>query len=173
MAVVTRLASATLALLAVLAVIVAALALAFAAAKAEAATGVERTAAVASHYGPPDEPAGQPVACGSGRMPAGVHGVAHRTLPCGTRIGTCLPDLSACIEARVTDRGPFVPGRELDFHGKTFSALAPLSVGVLHVVYRVHRVARCVPKWVHTYWRPAQGYGGAYAPTCGTRYVGG
>ncbi len=127
-----------------------------------------RIAAVASHYGPPDEPAGQPVACGRGRMPAGVHGAAHKTLPCGTRIGVCLPDLSRCVEARIVDRGPYVAGRDVDLHGLTFSAIAPLSLGVIRVVIRVQNVKRCVPKWVKTYWRPAQGLRGKYAPTCGT-----
>lgn len=126
-----------------------------------------RIAAVASHYGPPDEPAGQPVACGRGRIAAGVHGAAHKTLPCGTRIGVCLPDLSRCVEARIVDRGPYVAGRDLDLFGRTFAALAPLSVGVLPVVYRVHTVPRCVPAWVKTY-RRAGNTVGRYAPTCGT-----
>ena len=28
---------------------------------------------------------------------------------------------------------------------------------------------RCVPAWVKSYYRPAQGRDGRYAPTCGTR----
>jgi len=33
--------------------------------------------------------------------------VAHRTLPCGTRVFVCNPRTFMCAEARVGDRGPF------------------------------------------------------------------
>ncbi len=122
---------------------------------------------VASHYGPPDEPAGDPVACGAGRVPPNVHGVAHMTLPCGALLVICTAGPPRrCVEARVTDRGPYVAGRTHDLHGRTFAAVADLSRGVVAIEWRVKPVARCVPRWVHTYWRPAQGSGGRYAPTC-------
>lgn len=35
------------------------------------------------------------------------HGVAHRTLPCGTRIGVCLARTRRCTTAYVVDRGPW------------------------------------------------------------------
>ena len=34
-------------------------------------------------------------------------GVAHRTLPCGARIGICLPRTGLCTTAFVVDRGPW------------------------------------------------------------------
>lgn len=127
-----------------------------------------REPGVLSHYGPTTESTG-PVACGRGIIPAGVHGVAMRDQPCGTRIGMCLPDLSACVQARVIDYGPGILTRSHDALERTFSAIAPLSRGVVPIVWRVQPVKRCVPKWVKTYWRPAQGLAGRYAPTCGTR----
>lgn len=100
-------------------------------------------------------------------MPAGVHGAAHRWLPCGTLLAVCatVDGARRCVEARVTDKGPFVAGRTLDLHGFTFQRVAPLSRGVVAVEWRVKPAARCVPRWVGTYYRP----GGAarYAPTCG------
>lgn len=124
---------------------------------------------VMSHYGPPDEPAGEAVACGRGTIPVGVRGVAMRDLPCGTRIGMCLPDLSRCTEARVVDYGPGILSRSHDALETTFADLAPLSRGVVPIVWRAHSVKRCVPRWVKTYWRPGAGASSRYAPTCGTR----
>ncbi len=34
-------------------------------------------------------------------------GVAHRTLPCGTRVGVCLARTGRCTVAYVVDRGPW------------------------------------------------------------------
>lgn len=34
-------------------------------------------------------------------------GVAHRTLPCGTQLGVCLPRTKVCTGAYVVDRGPW------------------------------------------------------------------
>jgi rare lipoprotein A len=36
---------------------------------------------------------------------------AHRTLPFGTRLRVCL---IKCVVVRITDRGPFIKGRQLD-----------------------------------------------------------
>ena len=125
---------------------------------------------VMSHYGPPDEPVGEAVACGRGTIPPGVHGGAMRDQPCGTLVVTCLADLSRCVQWRVTDYGPGIASRSHDAHGHTFSAIAPLSRGVIPILWRVRTSKpRCVPAWVKSYWRPAQGVGGRFAPTCGTR----
>jgi hypothetical protein len=35
------------------------------------------------------------------------HGVAHRTLPCGTNLGVCLARTGLCTSAYVVDRGPW------------------------------------------------------------------
>lgn len=48
------------------------------------------------------------------------HGVAHRTLPCGTRIGVCLARTRTCIPAYVVDRGPWgTLNRKGEWHQRT------------------------------------------------------
>jgi rare lipoprotein A (peptidoglycan hydrolase) len=59
---------------------------------------------------------GHRLACG-GRMRAGQLGVAHRTLPCGTKV--TLQYHSARVTVRVIDRGPFVSGRDFDLTAAT------------------------------------------------------
>lgn len=53
--------------------------------------------------------AGGSLAC-SGRSSYGPV-VAHKTLPCGTRVRICF---HRCITAIVADRGPFIRGRDWD-----------------------------------------------------------
>lgn len=51
-----------------------------------------------------------------------VRGVAHKTLPCGTRIVLCLLRPSGtrrCVIVQVIDRGPYVAGRDLDATART------------------------------------------------------
>jgi hypothetical protein len=51
-------------------------------------------------------------------------GVAHRTLPCGTRIGLCLPRTKACTTAYVVDRGPWgALNRKGEWHSRTHRLL--------------------------------------------------
>lgn len=53
----------------------------------------------------------------SGRTASGMrvhYGVAHRTLPFGTRVHITNPSNGRSVTAVVTDRGPFVKGRTLD-----------------------------------------------------------
>ena len=63
----------------------------------------------ASWYGPGF--IGGRTACG-GRLTASVLGVAHKTLPCGTRVTFHLHGRN--VTARVIDRGPFAAGRDWD-----------------------------------------------------------
>lgn len=47
-------------------------------------------------------------------------GVAHRTLPCGTRIGICLARTGLCTAAYVVDRGPWgTLNRKGEWHART------------------------------------------------------
>jgi rare lipoprotein A len=62
----------------------------------------------ASWYGPGLW--GNLLGCG-GWLSRGTFGVAHKTLPCGTRLRLCA---GRCVTVRVIDRGPFEPGREFD-----------------------------------------------------------
>lgn len=63
---------------------------------------------LASWYGPGFY--GERLACG-GHLWYGTWGVAHRWLPCGTRITVCY---RRCVRATVIDRGPYVYSRVLD-----------------------------------------------------------
>jgi hypothetical protein len=63
----------------------------------------------ASWYGPGFY--GRRTACGT-TFSAGVMGVAHKTLPCGTRV--TLRRGTRIARVRVIDRGPFHAGREFD-----------------------------------------------------------
>ena len=48
------------------------------------------------------------------------HGVAHRTLPCGTRLGVCLARTGLCTTAFVVDRGPWgTLNRSGEWHVRT------------------------------------------------------
>lgn len=67
--------------------------------------------------------------------------VAHKTLPFGTRVRFLYdPDGDGqgyVVDARVTDRGPFIPGREWDLSPAVFERLASLSAGVIPVKWRI------------------------------------
>lgn len=63
----------------------------------------------ASYYGPGLY--GNGVACGGTLLPHTI-GVAHKTLPCGTKVK--LRYRGRAITAPVIDRGPYVPGRDYD-----------------------------------------------------------
>jgi len=63
----------------------------------------------ASYYGPGLY--GNGVACGGTLTPTTM-GVAHKTLPCGTRVK--LRYRGRTVTVPVIDRGPYVPGRDFD-----------------------------------------------------------
>jgi len=78
---------------------------------------VYRTA-VASWYGPGFY--GRLLGCG-GRLGTAQLGVAHKTLPCGTKVTVRYRGRS--IGVRVIDRGPYIAGREFDLTAATARAL--------------------------------------------------
>ena len=63
----------------------------------------------ASWYGDP-----QATACGPRFNPSDVTAVAHRTMPCGTRLIVTNPKTGATLHMVVKDRGPYVAGVHLD-----------------------------------------------------------
>jgi rare lipoprotein A len=63
----------------------------------------------ASYYGPGLY--GNGVACGGTLLP-GTMGVAHKTLPCGTKVK--LRYGGRTVTVPVIDRGPYIPGRDYD-----------------------------------------------------------
>ena len=80
--------------------------------------------AFASWYGPGLY--GNKLGCG-GTLTPGTIGVAHKTLPCGTRL--TLRYRGRSVHARVIDRGPYVGGREFDLTAATKQRLGFGSTG--------------------------------------------
>lgn len=76
-------------------------------------SGVRRVSALrpggASYFGPGLY--GNGVACG-GTLSPGTRGVAHKTLPCGTKV--TIQYGKRIVTARVIDRGPYIAGRDWD-----------------------------------------------------------
>lgn len=84
--------------------------------------------ALASWYGP--GLFGNRTACGQ-TLTAGLRGVAHKTLPCGTALTVRYRGRST--QAKVVDRGPFHGGREFDLTQATARAIGFGAVGTVHV----------------------------------------
>jgi hypothetical protein len=80
----------------------------------------------ASYFGP--GLFGGPMACG-GTLQPGTRGVAHKTLPCGTRI--TLRYRGRTVTTRVVDRGPYVGGREFDLTQATRNDLGFGDLGTV------------------------------------------
>jgi hypothetical protein len=85
----------------------------------------------ASYYGPGLWGSG--LACG-GRLTQGKLGVAHKTLPCGTKVSFTLGS-GRVVTARVIDRGPFIAGRDWDL---TAALKRKLGFGDIGAVYAAH-----------------------------------
>ncbi len=86
--------------------------------------------ALASWYGP--GLFGNALGCG-GRLHPGTVGVAHKSLPCGTRI--TLRKGSRIVRTRVIDRGPYVGAREFDLTQATKQRLGFGSTGTVQVAH--------------------------------------
>ena len=86
--------------------------------------------ALASWYGPGLY--GNALGCG-GRLSPGTIGVAHKSLPCGTRL--TLRKGSRIVRARVIDRGPYVGAREFDLTQATKQRLGFGSTGTVWVAH--------------------------------------
>jgi rare lipoprotein A len=89
----------------------------------------------ASVYGNGDGYAGRKTASG-GRMNPGALTAAHRTLPFGTRVAVVNQRNGKQVVVRITDRGPFVPGRIIDLtpagaRAIGVSGLAPVKLTVV------------------------------------------
>jgi len=83
-------------------------------------------AAGASYYGPGLY--GNGVACGGTLLP-GTLGVAHKTLPCGTKVK--LRYRGRAVTVPVIDRGPYVAGRDYDLTEATKLRLGFPGVGIV------------------------------------------
>jgi rare lipoprotein A len=86
--------------------------------------------ALASWYGPGLY--GNKLGCG-GTLTAGTLGVAHKSLPCGTRV--VLRKGTHVVRTRVIDRGPYVGSREFDLTQATKRRLRFGSTGTVLVAH--------------------------------------
>ena len=92
---------------------------------------------IASTYGEGDGFEGNRTACGQ-IFHTGVVQIAHKTLPCGTLVRVVDTATGNSVDARVTDRGPYVAGRVVDLSWGAFRQLDPTGPGLLRVdVYLV------------------------------------
>lgn len=80
----------------------------------------------ASYYGPGLY--GNGVACG-GTLSPGTMGVAHKTLPCGTKV--TIRYQGRTVTVPVIDRGPYIAGRDYDLTEATRNALGFGGVGTI------------------------------------------
>jgi rare lipoprotein A (RlpA)-like double-psi beta-barrel protein len=74
---------------------------------------------------------GKRTACGQA-MTQSLLGVAHRTLPCGTRVTFRNPANGRTITVPVVDRGPYVSGRQWDLTAGTCAALGHCYTGTIY-----------------------------------------
>jgi hypothetical protein len=74
---------------------------------------------------------GNRTACGLA-MTQTLIGVAHRTLPCGTRVTFRNPDNGRSITVPVVDRGPYVRGRTWDLTAGACAALRHCYTGTMY-----------------------------------------
>lgn len=94
----------------------------------------ERSEVVASWYG--KEYHGRPMANGKiYNMYANT--VAHRTLPLGTKVELTNPDTGQVVRAVVTDRGPFIDGRDVDLSYGIAKKLSMVEKGVGKVIMEI------------------------------------
>ena len=87
---------------------------------------------LASTYGEGDGFQGRLTACGQPFDPH-VPQVAHKWLPCGTRVRIEDTTTGRSVVAEVTDRGPYVRGRVVDLSTAAFAELHPGGPGLLRV----------------------------------------
>ncbi len=94
----------------------------------------EKSEVVASWYG--KEYHGRPMANGKiYNMYAST--IAHRTLPLGTKVELTNPDTGQIVRAVVTDRGPFVDGRDVDLSYGIAKKLNMVEKGVGKVIMEI------------------------------------
>jgi rare lipoprotein A (RlpA)-like double-psi beta-barrel protein len=74
---------------------------------------------------------GKRTACGYAYTES-IIGVAHKTLPCGTKVTFKNPANGRVVTAPVIDRGPYVTGREWDLSGGLCKALGHCYTGALY-----------------------------------------
>jgi len=94
--------------------------------------------ATASWYGPGFH--GRRTASGE-RFDANALSAAHPTLPFGTHVRVTNLANGRCVRVRVTDRGPFAPGRSLDVSYGAARALGMVGRGTARVRMEVENAS--------------------------------
>jgi rare lipoprotein A len=87
---------------------------------------------IASTYGEDDGFEGNLTACGQ-IFHTNVVQIAHKSLPCGTLVRIEDTNTGRTVDATVTDRGPYIPGRIVDLSWAASEQLDPSGPGLLHV----------------------------------------
>lgn len=107
---------------------------------------------LASWYGPGFD--GKPTACGQ-PYDMWAYTAAHKTLPLGTYVKVTDLGNGRSVIAKITDRGPFVPGRIIDLSARCAKTLGCLGKGLARV--KVEAVQSATEQVVgnSTYWKPA------------------
>lgn len=62
---------------------------------------------------------------------------AHRTLPFGTRLKVQNIDNNKTVEVVVTDRGPFIKGREIDLSRAAADSIGMIQQGLQRVEFEI------------------------------------
>jgi len=62
---------------------------------------------------------------------------AHKSLPFGTIVEATNLANGKSVQVRITDRGPYGPGRVLDLTTEAFSRIASPSLGIINIQYKV------------------------------------
>lgn len=72
--------------------------------------------------------------------------VAHKKLPLGTCVQIKNPENGTVVQAPISDRGPYIPGRKLDLSCYAMGILGGIENGVIPVKYQIVPGARwCAP----------------------------
>ena len=87
-------------------------------------------------YNYSDKLAGRKMANGEKCRP-GKLTAAHKTLPFGTRLKVTNLDTRKTVKVKVTDRGPFAPGRVVDLSYKAANKVDMIKAGVAPVKIKV------------------------------------
>jgi rare lipoprotein A len=74
---------------------------------------------------------GKRTACGVA-FTRSIVGVAHRSLPCGTRVTFRNPASGRTVTTTVIDRGPYVSGRQWDLSAGLCAALRHCYTGTIY-----------------------------------------
>lgn len=62
---------------------------------------------------------------------------AHKSLPFGTKVKFFNPKNGKQVVVEITDRGPYIKGREFDLSKEAFSQLASLNRGLVNIFYEI------------------------------------